>query len=186
MDRATDADNIRRPIATPDVAVGSVAALTETGSLVVASATGKVAYGQPNAINRLLVLNAEPHPGRAAVLLFREAIGFWRRPCLAGGVAEVPGQQVRRRGAHAAQPWCVVFYQAERFEGVSGGVDGTSSENLRVEQPGTLPGRRGALFHNVAAGLRHGKRLPVGGDEGQQVFQHGHPGRDSDIVGQRG
>jgi hypothetical protein len=35
-----------------------------------------VAYGQPSAINRLLILNAEPHPGRGTVLLLREAIGF--------------------------------------------------------------------------------------------------------------
>jgi hypothetical protein len=102
--------------------VGSVAALTETGSLVVASGSGsqlpgyaggaaraiwivgaqkvvpdlstalrrvedhclpplenaraQVAYGQPSAINRLLILNAEPHPGRGTVLLLREAIGF--------------------------------------------------------------------------------------------------------------
>ncbi|MFF1395317.1 LUD domain-containing protein [Streptomyces sp. NPDC058287] len=40
MDRATEADDIRRLIAVPDVVVGSVAALTETGSLVVASASG--------------------------------------------------------------------------------------------------------------------------------------------------
>ena len=38
MDRATAADDIRRLRATPDVAVGSVHAVTETGSLVVASA----------------------------------------------------------------------------------------------------------------------------------------------------
>lgn len=121
MDRATRADDIRRLIAGPDVVVGSVAALTETGSLVAASATGsqlpayagsaaraiwivgaqkvvpdlstalrrledhalplenaraQVAYGQPSAINRLLVLNAEPYPGRGTVLLLREAIGF--------------------------------------------------------------------------------------------------------------
>src|SRR5690348_11727561 len=63
MDRATAADDIRRLLASPDVAVGSVAALTETGSLVVA-------------INRLLILNAEPRPGRGTVLLLREAIGF--------------------------------------------------------------------------------------------------------------
>jgi len=101
--------------------VGSVAALTETGSLVVASASGsqlpayaggaahaiwivgaqkvvpdlegalrrleehalplesaraQAAYGQPSAVNRLLVLNAEPHPGRGTVLLLRESIGF--------------------------------------------------------------------------------------------------------------
>ena len=40
MDRATQMDEIRRLLASPDVVVGSVAALTETGSLVVASASG--------------------------------------------------------------------------------------------------------------------------------------------------
>lgn len=121
MDRATQSDEIRRLIASPDVSVGSVAAVTETGSLVIASGSGsqlpgyaggaaraiwivgaqKVvpdlstalrrvedhclpletertmqAYGSPSAVNRLLVLNAEPHPGRGVVLLLREAIGF--------------------------------------------------------------------------------------------------------------
>ena len=121
MDRVTGAGDIRRLLASPDVAVGSVAALTETGSLVIASASGsqlpgyaggaaraiwiagaqkvvpdlpaalrrvedhalplesaraQAAYGQPSAINRLLVLNAEPHPGRGTVLLLRQAIGF--------------------------------------------------------------------------------------------------------------
>ena len=121
MDRATQKDEIRRLLASPDVIVGSVAAVTETGSLVVASASGsqltgyaggsarviwvvgaqKVVpdlstalrrvedhclplendramkvYGRPSAINRLLILNAEPHPGRGTVLLLREAIGF--------------------------------------------------------------------------------------------------------------
>jgi hypothetical protein len=121
MDRVNQADDIRRLLASPDVAVGSVAALTETGSLVVASASGsqlpayaggaaraiwivgaqkvvpdlsaalrrveehalplesaraQVAYGQPSAINRLLILNAEYQPGRGTVLLLREAIGF--------------------------------------------------------------------------------------------------------------
>jgi hypothetical protein len=121
MDRATQMDEIRRLLASPDVAVGSVAALTETGSLVIASGSGsqlpgyaggaaraiwivgaqkvvpdlsaalrrvedhclplesartQAAYGWPSAINRLLVLNAEPHPGRGTVLLLREAIGF--------------------------------------------------------------------------------------------------------------
>ena len=121
MDRATQMDEIRRLLASPDVIVGSVAAVTETGSLVVASASGsqlpgyaggsaraiwvvgaqKVVpdlgtalrriedhclplesdramkvYGQPSAINRVLILNAEPHPGRGIVLLLREAIGF--------------------------------------------------------------------------------------------------------------
>ena len=121
MDRATQMDEIRRVLASPDVIVGSVAAVTETGSLVVASASGsqltgyaggsaraiwvvgaqKVvpdlgaalrriedhclplendramkAYGRPSAVNRVLILNAEPHPGRGTVLLLREAIGF--------------------------------------------------------------------------------------------------------------
>ena len=34
------------------------------------------AYGQPSAVNRLLILNAEPYPGRGTVLLLREAVGF--------------------------------------------------------------------------------------------------------------
>ena len=40
IDRATGADDIRRLLAGPDFVVGSVAAVTETGSLVVASGTG--------------------------------------------------------------------------------------------------------------------------------------------------
>jgi hypothetical protein len=121
MDRGTGADDIRRLLASPDVIVGSVAALTETGSLVAASGSGsqipgyaggaaraiwivgaqkvvpdlstalrrvedhclplesaraQVAYGRPSAINRLLILNAEPYPGRGTVLLLREAIGY--------------------------------------------------------------------------------------------------------------
>src|SRR4051795_4620149 len=40
MDRVTGADDIRRLLASPDVAVGSVAAVPETGSLVVASGSG--------------------------------------------------------------------------------------------------------------------------------------------------
>jgi LUD domain len=121
MDRATQRDEIWRLISTPDVIVGSVAAVTETGSLVAASASGgqltgyagaaarviwvvgaqKVVpdlpaalrrvedhclplendramkvYGKPSALNRVLILNAEPEPGRGTVLLLREAIGF--------------------------------------------------------------------------------------------------------------
>jgi hypothetical protein len=121
MDRATQLREIWRLMSTPDVIVGSVAAVTETGSLVVASASGsqlpgyagaaahaiwivgaqKVVsdlptalrriedhclplendramkvYGKPSALNRLLILNAEPHPGRGTVLLLRETIGF--------------------------------------------------------------------------------------------------------------
>lgn len=121
MDRATQHAEIWRMLACPDVIVGSVAAVTETGSLVAASASGsqlagysgaaagviwvvgaqKVvpdlstalhrienhclpleneramkAYGVPSALNRVLILNAEPGPGRGTVLLLREAIGF--------------------------------------------------------------------------------------------------------------
>ena len=121
LDRATQMAEIWRLMATPDVIVGSVHAVTETGSLVVASASGsqlpgyaggaaraiwivgaqklvpdlpaalrrveehclplesarvQAVYGRPSAINRLLILNAEPHPGRGTVLLLREAIGF--------------------------------------------------------------------------------------------------------------
>jgi ketosteroid isomerase-like protein/L-lactate utilization protein LutC len=121
MDRATGADDIRRLLATPEVVIGSVAAVTETGALVIASGSGsqlpayaggaaraiwivgaqkvvpdlstalrraedhalplesartQEAYGWPSAVNRLLILNAEPYPGRSAVLLLREAIGF--------------------------------------------------------------------------------------------------------------
>jgi hypothetical protein len=36
----------------------------------------KRVYGRPSAINRILILNAEPEPGRGTVLLLREAIGF--------------------------------------------------------------------------------------------------------------
>ncbi|HEY4315170.1 MAG TPA: LUD domain-containing protein [Actinomycetes bacterium] len=121
MDRTADRREIWRLIASSDVIVGSVHAVTETGSLVIASASGsqlpgyagaaaraiwivgaqkvvpdlstalrrveehclplesaraQAAYGQPSAINRLLILNAEPEPGRGIVLLLREAIGF--------------------------------------------------------------------------------------------------------------
>ena len=121
MDRGTQLAEIWRLISTPDVIVGSVHAVTETGSLVIASASGSqlpgyaggslraiwvvgaqkvvpdlstalrrveehclplesgramTVYGKPSAINRLLILNAEPQPGRGIVLLLREAIGF--------------------------------------------------------------------------------------------------------------
>src|SRR5262249_23512732 len=40
MDRAACADDFRRLLAVPDVIIGSVAAVTETGSLVAASGSG--------------------------------------------------------------------------------------------------------------------------------------------------
>ena len=121
LDRVRDLAEIWRLMSTPDVIVGSVHAVTETGSLVIASATGsqlpgyaggaahaiwivgaqkvvpdlstalrrvedhclplesarvQAISGQPSAVNRLLILNAEPNPGRGTVLLLREAIGF--------------------------------------------------------------------------------------------------------------
>ena len=48
----------------------------EDHCLPLESARAQVAYGQPSAINRLLILNAEPHPGRGIVLLLRQATGF--------------------------------------------------------------------------------------------------------------
>jgi phage tail tape-measure protein len=121
MDRATQRQAIWAALSAPDVLVGSVAAVTETGSLVVASASGSqlpgyagaagrviwvvgaqklvpdlstalrriedyclpleseramTVYGRPSAVNRVLILNAEPEAGRGTVLLLREAIGF--------------------------------------------------------------------------------------------------------------
>src|SRR5262249_32117302 len=121
MDRVVELDEIWRLISTPDVIVGSVHAVTETGSLVVASASGgqlpgyaggaaqaiwvvgaqkvvpdlstalrrvedyalplesaraQAVYGHPSAITRLLILSADPRPGRGTVLMLREAIGF--------------------------------------------------------------------------------------------------------------
>jgi L-lactate utilization protein LutC len=48
----------------------------EDHALPLESARAQVAYGMPSAVNRLLVLNAEPPAGRGVVLLLREAIGF--------------------------------------------------------------------------------------------------------------
>jgi L-lactate utilization protein LutC len=45
MDRATQMDEIRRLLASPDVIVGSVAAVTETGALVAVSASGSQLTG---------------------------------------------------------------------------------------------------------------------------------------------
>ncbi|WP_026416752.1 LUD domain-containing protein [Actinomadura oligospora] len=121
MDRETQLAEIWRMMSTPDVILASVHAVTETGSLVIASASGSqlpamagaaaraiwivgaqkivpdlptalrrvedhclplendramTTYGKPSALNRLLILNAEPTPNRGTVLLLREAIGF--------------------------------------------------------------------------------------------------------------
>jgi len=121
LDRVSDADEIRRLRGVPDVVLGSVAAVTETGSVVVASGSGsqlpayaggaarriwlvgaqkvvpdldtalrrveehclplesaraQALYGWPSAVNHLLIINAEPFPGRSTILMLREAIGF--------------------------------------------------------------------------------------------------------------
>jgi len=121
LDRAADADEIRTRLASPEYVVNSVAAVTETGALVLASASGsqlpasaggaahaiwvvgaqkivpdlptalrrieehvlplentraQAVYGKSSAVNRLLILNAEPVPGRGTVLLLREGVGY--------------------------------------------------------------------------------------------------------------
>ncbi len=48
----------------------------EDHCLLLESDRAMKAYGQPSAVNRLLILNAELDPGRGTVLLLREAIGF--------------------------------------------------------------------------------------------------------------
>ncbi|MEU2611628.1 nuclear transport factor 2 family protein [Micromonospora sp. NPDC007271] len=58
----------------PDL--GTALRRVEEHALPLESARAQAAYGRPSAINRLLVLNAEPRPGRGTVLLLREVIGF--------------------------------------------------------------------------------------------------------------
>ena len=50
----------------------------EDRCLPLESARAQVPYGQPGAINHLLISNAEPYPGRSTVLLLREAIRLRR------------------------------------------------------------------------------------------------------------
>jgi L-lactate utilization protein LutC len=121
MDRTTQADEIRRLSSAPDVMLGSVHAVTETGSLVAASMSGsqlgpyatgagrvilvvgtqkivpnleeglrridehafpledaraQAAYGIHSAVNKVLIINREFMPGRIAVVLVDEALGF--------------------------------------------------------------------------------------------------------------
>jgi hypothetical protein len=47
----------------------------EDHCLPLESARAQAVYGQPSAVNHLLILNAQTRPGRT-VLLLREAIGF--------------------------------------------------------------------------------------------------------------
>jgi LUD domain len=121
LDRATQADEIRRLRTTPEYILGSVSAVTEDGALIAVSASGsqlpayaggarrmilvvgaqkivpdlptalqrietyalpleaartRAAYGQSSAVRKLLIINAEPFPGRTTVLLVRQAIGY--------------------------------------------------------------------------------------------------------------
>jgi hypothetical protein len=54
MDRATRADDIRRLLATPDVSIGSVHGVTETGSVVIASGTGSQLTGYAGGAARVI------------------------------------------------------------------------------------------------------------------------------------
>jgi hypothetical protein len=120
MDRATEGREIRRLSEAPDIMVGSVHAVTRTGSFVTASASGSQlapyasgaarviwvigsqkivpdlaaafrrieefafpledarswkAYGEPSAINQVLIVNGEEEP-RITAILVRQAVGF--------------------------------------------------------------------------------------------------------------
>jgi LUD domain len=48
----------------------------ERYALPLGDARARATYGRPSTTNKLLIINAEPLPGRATVLLIREAIGF--------------------------------------------------------------------------------------------------------------
>ncbi len=54
MDRATQADELRRMFASTDVELGSVAAVTETGSLVIASGSGSQLPGYAGGAGRAI------------------------------------------------------------------------------------------------------------------------------------
>jgi hypothetical protein len=67
MDRATQMDDIRRLGATPDVIVGSVHAVTETGSLVIASGSGSQLPGYAGGAARAIwVVGAQKVDGHRA------------------------------------------------------------------------------------------------------------------------
>ena len=48
----------------------------ESYALPLEDARARAIYGKSSAINKVLIVNAEPVPGRATVLLVRQAIGF--------------------------------------------------------------------------------------------------------------
>ncbi|WP_037888058.1 hypothetical protein [Streptomyces viridochromogenes] len=82
MSRASQAVLNRRTTLACRAASGLASARAATmrrraeDALPLETARARAVYGQSSAVNRLLVLNAEPRPGRATVLLLREAIGF--------------------------------------------------------------------------------------------------------------
>ena len=48
----------------------------ETYALPLEDVRARATYGQSSAVNKLLIINAEPFPGRTTVLLVGQAIGF--------------------------------------------------------------------------------------------------------------
>jgi hypothetical protein len=48
----------------------------QTYALPLEDARAQAAYGRSSAINKVLIVNADPVPGRATILLVRQAIGF--------------------------------------------------------------------------------------------------------------
>jgi hypothetical protein len=104
MDRATRMDEIRVLMATPDVVIGSVAAVTETGALVAASATGSQipAFGG-GAARRIWIAGAQKIVPDLATALHRleayalpledaRARAAYRQPSAANEVLIVSGE----------------------------------------------------------------------------------------------
>ena len=48
----------------------------ETYAYPLEDVRARATYGRSSAINKILIVNAEPSPGRTTVLLLRKAIGF--------------------------------------------------------------------------------------------------------------
>nr|WP_245599812.1 LUD domain-containing protein [Embleya scabrispora] len=74
MDRATQADEIRQLLASPDVVVGSVAALTETGSLVIASGSGSQVPAYSGGAARVILIVGAQKP---AINAGRAVLCWW-------------------------------------------------------------------------------------------------------------
>ena len=90
MDRAAEADDFRRLLATPDVVVGSVAALTETGS-----AGGRLGQRQPAArLRRRRRPRGSGSPGR------RRWCPTWTPRCAASKTTACPLESARTQAAY--------------------------------------------------------------------------------------